>query len=305
MNHIQRLIAYIKGLYFQLFPKHGWLIYFTKAFFIAKTITFLAFMLFIFLIFVGMLYLVAMYRPIDLHANPDPKISSNQYFAVQKVKDTFIIIQGKNCESYKVTLRESKVLYEQPFDKQKYTRNQVDAKTNDNKKIDKICNNVENLNNGLPLSVLLNNEPDLSAKILTAMNAMLYEVSKTSSELHIFVKGYADRSNEQWKKPLDKNFHYEEIEYYPAITADKRTYIISPDSQIKYLIPSEYELGKGFYGNSDLPLLRAKYVVENQLKNNLAGCFPTNTSIGVLEGEILDAELPDARNTEIYVTACD
>ncbi len=118
------------------------------------------------------------------------------------------------------------------------------------------------------------------------------------------MKGYADKSKGDWQRKLDKKYAYGEIDYYTSLSPDKKLYYINPNNLITHFVPHNPNVPSGYYTNDDLPFLRAKYVLENHIINNLSYCFPTIKTIGVLEGEILEKEQPDLRNTEVYVTAC-
>ncbi|MFZ1567476.1 MAG: hypothetical protein WAT29_01545 [Thiolinea sp.] len=300
----KKVVDKIRQLYYLLFPKRSLRNLAVKSFIALKFISSMA--LIIFMIGVGALtlYTMALYKPVNFKAYPDEKLASNEYIEIQKIKDTLILVENKKCDAYRIVLRDSKILYEQPFDLQKYTRNNIEAKTRDSQVIDTVCKNLGRLNNGIPLHLLLANEDNDYIKALSAIGAILYEASSKASELHIFVKGYADKSKGDWQRKLDKKYAYGEIDYYTSLSPDKKLYYINPNNLITHFVPHNPNVPSGYYTNDDLPFLRAKYVLENHIINNLSYCFPTIKTIGVLEGEILEKEQPDLRNTEVYVTAC-
>lgn len=125
----KKVVDKIRQLYYLLFPKRSLRNLAVKSFIALKFISSMA--LIIFMIGVGALtlYTMALYKPVNFKAYPDEKLASNEYIEIQKIKDTLILVENKKCDAYRIVLRDSKILYEQPFDLQKYTRNNIEAKT--------------------------------------------------------------------------------------------------------------------------------------------------------------------------------
>ena len=244
------------------------------------------------------IYFLFFYNPVNLKFYDNINNANNEYIKIQKMQNLLIYINSKPCDSYQITIRDSKILYEQTFDRYKYTRNAYKIKNLDFKQLDKICNDLEKLNNGIPLPLLIQGEQDERIKALIALGNILYEIKEKSKSLHIFVKGYADKTSGKWIRKLDKNYEYRNIAYYKATSQLKNTYYISEKNKTNYTIKENK------YTNEDLPFLRSQFVLDNYKDNNLISCFPNITNTGILEGEEYPMYLPNSRNTEVYVTSC-
>lgn len=241
----------------------------------------------------------------------DKKISKadagNDYIEINKMKDSFITVEAKFCSSYKLVLRDSKLLYKQPFKSMKYTRDLLDYKKTDSIAWGKLCDSFNNLNQGVPSSILINqfgeSEKDI-VNTVTVINEVLAQIKEDTDEIHIYVKGYADKEDDFWERKLDSKFPYKEIEYYKANNYLKNVYSINNANLLKAKIPSSKIIDAGNYSNKDLPLLRAKFVFDNYFKDYLKECLKIKSKGGILEGDVVESNSPDIRNTEIYVTVC-
>lgn len=300
----EKFIERVRRTYYLIFPRRSLRNLAIKAYLAIKFISLASFALLITGLGVVFIYVMIIHKPVNFRAYSNKEIASNEYLEIQKMKDILILVDNKSCDAYRIVLRNSKILYEQSFDLQKYTRTNIESKTKDGKVIDQVCKNLERLNNGIPLHILLADEKNEYIQALSAIGAVLYEASSKSSELHLFVKGYADKSKGNWTRKLEEKYLYKEIKYYTSLSTDKNLYYISEKTLVTHFVPYDPDIRNGYYSNEDLPFLRANYVLENHIKNNLSYCFPKIQTTGILEGEILDQEKPELRNTEVYVTAC-
>ncbi|UJS24708.1 hypothetical protein [Thiothrix winogradskyi] len=223
----------------------------------------------------------------------------NDYIEIIKLNDKFLEIEGKTCNSYLLKIKDDNILLDQPFGEKKYTRNNELDLLNDKSKLNKICDLLANTNKGVPGSQLVE---------MTNSDNSLYKISKIAleiannldnkiSEIHLYVKGYADKSRTDWKDKLDKKYHYQDIPYYISMDKFNEKYIISNENINLHKITDDY------YVNSDLPFLRSKYVEDNYL-SYLQGCSNKITKTGILEGRIINENLEKMRTTEIYISAC-
>lgn len=227
------------------------------------------------------------------------KISkNNQYIQIIKTKESFLKVSGKNCNTYLLKTRNSK-LFEQPFELKKYTRSKFDFHKEDQEKLKKYCNIFSDINKGVPASYIAQKFKDNSTfpALLMSIIEIAHNIENKTDEIHLYVKGHADRSHTDWKATLDNDYFFEKINYYKLNHTDKSTYLIS-GNQI-----STRSIKKSNYNNNDLPFLRGKYVHEEYLKP-FQNCSDKITKTGILEGEVIDIKDKNFRNTEIYVSAC-
>jgi hypothetical protein len=227
----------------------------------------------------------------------------SEYIEAVKMADSFIKVKDDDCKSYKIKLRRDKRIYEQPFDLMRYTRQRTDIETKDKIEWGKLCKALEDGNNGIPTSILVKDIED--EKTISALANLFAELKRSTGKISVYIKGYADSQTEFWQRKLEKNSEYLDIKYYKADDFFKNSYVIDDANLLVHSVPGESLLVKqGYYGNADLPFLRAKYVFENYFKGYLQECLGSDASGGILEGVVLDGKGADVRNTEVYVTLC-
>lgn len=227
--------------------------------------------------------------------------AKDKFIQAQKVKDDFININDKSCDSYQIRIKNEKIFHEQPFETKTYTRNQAIEYKQDKTDWGKLCDKFELAQYGFPVSSLAGNVEDM--KFISAFQNFFATLLKSDGEIHVLVRGYADKTNNSWRKPLLKDYFYEETKYYKANDSFKSSYTINSNNIETHKTPID-NIGKGFYNNNDLPYLRAKFVLDKYFDGFLKSCIKSKSSSGILEGEISQEKNPQNRNVEVYITVC-
>lgn len=225
--------------------------------------------------------------------------SRNDYIEIVKLKKNFIEIPNKQCNTYTINTLTNNSLFKQPFEKEKYVRDRQEYLLNDRPRIDQLCTSFKDINMGVPASYLIEklNEDNALYIISSIILEISNNVKNKVDEIHLYVKGYADNSSEEWEGKLLQEYMYENISYYPSLDNKNKLYKINEDN-----IKSHF-FSKNIYTNNDLPLLRSRYVHDEYL-SILEKCSEKITRIGILQGEVVNHKSEELRNTQIFITAC-
>lgn len=190
-------------------------------------------------------------------------------------------------------------MLDQPFQEKKYIRNNNIDFLEDKHKLNEICDVLQNTNKGIPgsqIAEMINSDNSLytiSRIVLEIANNLDNKIS----EIHLYSRGYADGSKNEWKEQLDKDHGYKDIYYYGSVDKFNEDFIID-DKNLK-----SHKITDNYYNNSDLPFLRSKYVDDNYL-SYLQNCSSKITKTGILEGRIINGSIEKMRTAEIYISAC-
>jgi len=118
----------------------------------------------------------------------------------------------------------------------------------------------------------------------------------------IYVRGFADGSNMQgWKRPLYAEHHYsnnyDSIIYYPPNKKGRDYDFEFSDTPQTWFIEGE------MYGNRDLPILRAKYVIDEFIAPQLRVRGLEDVECRVLGGKAIDrvTNLAKMRFVEVFI----
>jgi hypothetical protein len=229
----------------------------------------------------------------------------SEYIKLQKEKEKIITVNDpkQDCETYVLNINTSKIFQEQVFDKMQYTRSSSQQQNNDKILWENTCKTLTLRDMKIPSSIIGENVENF--EVLAVFQNLLKEVKKQKGTLSIYVKGYADKESNKWKKPLNQEYAYNEIPYYKSNDTFQSSYKIE-DANLRRFIVSGRVQNKfdGYFNNDDLPYLRANYVLDNYIKKYLTSCLQEPIKTGILEGRVIDQFEPKNRNTEIYVMLC-
>ncbi|WP_020396011.1 hypothetical protein [Thiolinea disciformis] len=185
----------------------------------------------------------------------------SEYVEIVKINDNFIQIEGKTCKNYLLRIKDDNILLNQPFLEKKYTRNTEADFLADKVKLNEMCGIIKNINKGVPGSqiVEMTNSDNSFYKISKVTLEIANNLGNKVNELHLYVKGYADKSRTEWREKIDEKYDYRDIFYYHSADRFNEEYIINAKNIKLYKIIGDN------YTNLDLPFLRAKYVADNYL----------------------------------------
>ncbi len=162
----------------------------------------------------------------------------NKYIEIVKLKGNIINIEGKTCNSYLLRPKSDNVILYQPFEEKMYTRSLDKILTEDKKQLEGLCQKLNSINKGVPTSYIVdqvNND-----NILYVLSSIVLEVANNieqkATDIHLFVRGFADKSENEWRRELDKNYNYQEINYYKSENTSIASFFISNNNMSKYFI---------------------------------------------------------------------
>jgi hypothetical protein len=113
--------------------------------------------------------------------------------------------------------------------------------------------------------------------------------------LWVFTRGYADKSNaEALTYALNKNYFYNEINYYPI-----QNEVFDITGMMKTT-----KVKNAKYYNRDLIYLRANFVKEVYFKTLLEDLKFQNYDLAVLEGQLLNRRDTSFRKVNVYLSFC-
>lgn len=184
-----------------------------------------------------------------IDSNIEEISSKSKYIAINKIKESAFQIEGKTCNTYILDAKQSSKLLTQPFVKKAYTRNQEEYLLSDKPKLDSLCQIFNDMNRGIPTSRLVeqfSKENPLHAS-LSIILEITDRLNKSISEVHLYVKGYADKTKSEWHEPLEVNNHYSRINFYTSLNKTKNQFLISQNGVSTHIIESKQ------YSNNDYP----------------------------------------------------
>lgn len=142
------------------------------------------------------------------------------------------------------------------------------------------------------------NELGISLEILSIIN---YFIASNPDRIEILIKGAADGQTAPWERPLDPDFDFTEISYFPSFNPKSR----NPTRYRRS--PKIMRIPAGIYSNRHLPNLRARFIKTDIIDDSLITCFTNNpslqtiTSTHILEGYEFREIDPTNRIVEIYI----
>jgi hypothetical protein len=234
----------------------------------------------------------------------------SSYINFVKIQDKFIEFQDEENELdvFRFQLKKDNVLYNQPFEPMIYFRRSLDFKNEDQERLLSLYEIFNKINMSLPLSFFEEyilekyKEYDKIRQTIMIISTVIAHLSTKAEKIYILVKGYSDTtSNEEWTMPLNLKYYYDDVSYYPTLDKLYTNYKIGPNYLETIKIPQKKNIPSGKYTNKDLPILRAKFVLENYIINFFQNSNDIKFESGILEGQVIDGKSEVMRNVEVYI----
>jgi hypothetical protein len=133
-------------------------------------------------------------------------------------------------------------------------------------------------------------------------------LSKKPSRIDILVKGGADKTHSNWTKNIDPHYNFTTAVVFPPVDLKSKNPTLY-SKEFKTINVSS----NGKYNNNDLANLRAKFVVEdiiyqqviNGCANNIDPEIKSKVNVKILEGYTGTEENADLRKAEVYLQIYD
>lgn len=240
-------------------------------------------------------------RGIDFDYAIEELNKKDEFIEAVRLREKIIIAEGKDCTSYKIRIKKDSIFHTQPFDSMTYTRSPADIELHDREQWSQLCENIKLTKHGFPVSYVTT---DLEkGEIIKLFQNLYVLLSEYQGTIGVHVRGHADMQKTLWQRKLEDKYKYEKINYYRA-SGLMGTYSIDDSNFASHNVPRAETTKFGYYGNDDLPYLRAKFVYDNYFREYLKECIGEKAHGGILEGVILPIESPELRNTDIFVSLC-
>lgn len=247
----------------------------------------------------------------------DPAISMPEAIEALNKRLTYTQVIKRNaplvCNSdqstiYEIALKDSFLYNTYFFNKYEYV---IETGGNVNGDICKFISSVQEKKQDKIADILKKLELDVNFSFfklggLQHILAEIYAVLGTLGqkyEIEIYIKGYADGYQSDWKRSLKQTpYDFNRLKYHPTTQPAGSLNPISYDRE-KQL---DHQIEANQYGNKDLPFLRGQFVKQDLIDPFVVRCAKKVKKTYLLEGYEFSKETKDSlkRKVQIFVATC-